>query len=61
MLHAHGHVQVQQPVLPLDVPVLQQPMLSMLPLGVSVQQQHLLPLDLLVAATLLLVCVSIAA
>jgi len=48
MLHAHGHVKVQQPVLPLDV---------------SVQQQHLLPLDLLVPAlkqTLLLVCVSIA-
>jgi hypothetical protein len=48
MLHAHGHVQVQQPVLPLEVPVL---------------QQHLLPLDLLVPAlkqTLLLVCVSIA-
>jgi hypothetical protein len=47
-------------VLPLDVPVLQQPML---PLDVSVQQQHLLPLDLLVPAleqTLLLVCVSIA-
>ena len=60
MLHAHGHVQVQQPVLPLDVPVLQQPKL---PLDVSVQQQHLLPLDLLVPAlkqTLLLVCVSIA-
>jgi hypothetical protein len=48
-------------VLPLDVPVLQQPML---PLDMSVQQQHLLPLDLLVPAlkqTLLLVCVSIAA
>jgi hypothetical protein len=72
MLHAHGHVQVQQPVLPLDVPVLQQHMLPldvsvlqqpMLPLDVSVQQQHLLPLDLLVPAlkqTLLLVCVSIA-
>jgi hypothetical protein len=59
MLHAHGHVQVQQPVLPLDVPVLQQPML---PLDVSVQQQRLLPLDLLVPALkqtcLLLVCVS---
>jgi hypothetical protein len=39
MLHAHGHVLVQQPVLPLDVPVLQQPML---PLDVSVLQQHLL-------------------
>jgi hypothetical protein len=37
MLHAHGHVQVQQPVLSLDVPVLQQPML---PLDVNVQQQH---------------------
>ncbi len=60
MLNDHGHVQVQQPVLPLDVPVLQQPML---PLDVNVQQQHLLPLDLLVPAlkqTELLVCVSIA-
>jgi hypothetical protein len=45
MLHAPGHVK--QHVLPLGVPVLQQPLL---PLDVSVQQQHLLPLDLLLPA-----------